>query len=172
MSDEGITKVMGGQDLTLRIFGHGITDDTVIAFTQYFTGDEHSTICQILSTKVFKVLPGSVNFGSALVEVQVGLVDEQYFMCARQSSGENHVWQFQGKDTWMQIIVHKPLLPLWLTLCIIGTCLLFSALFSGLNLGLMSLDRTDLKVSTSNIEPYTSQNASLWNFISWHFKMF
>lgn len=53
----------------------------------------------------------------------------------------------QGTAPWLSIKSKELLLPLWLSIIIIVLCLCFSALFSGLNLGLMSLDRTELKVS-------------------------
>lgn len=52
----------------------------------------------------------------------------------------------QGSESWMSFKSHEPLLPTWFQFVIILICLCFSALFSGLNLGLMSLDRTDLKI--------------------------
>lgn len=82
------------------------------------------------------------------MDVRLGKTDEDYYVCARKSTAERHPWQFQGIDPFKQIIVHTPFMPLWVQLVIICICLMFSALFSGLNLGLMSLDRTDLKVST------------------------
>lgn len=45
-----------------------------------------------------------------------------------------------------QIRTYEKFLPLWLTILIILICLSFSALFSGLNLGLMAMDRTELKI--------------------------
>lgn len=51
-------------------------------------------------------------------------------------------------------------LPLWVSLIIIGTCLMFSALFSGLNLGLMSLDRTELKILKNTGTPKEREYAA------------
>lgn len=57
----------------------------------------------------------------------------------------------QGTDSWLRITSSELVIPVWLSIVIIVSCLAFSALFSGLNLGLMSLDRTELKVSRLRI---------------------
>lgn len=63
----------------------------------------------------------------------------------------------QGTDRWLRFMSKDVLLPIWMAGIIIFICLCFSALFSGLNLGLMSLDRTELKVSnTFEIEIQTN----------------
>lgn len=64
----------------------------------------------------------------------------------RKSAGQTNPYVHQGSETWLQLNSHETLLPLWASICIILFCLSFSALFSGLNLGLMSLDRTELKI--------------------------
>ena len=46
----------------------------------------------------------------------------------------------------VQIQVTKEMLPLWAGIIVVACCLLLSGMFSGLNLGLMSLDKTELKI--------------------------
>lgn len=60
-----------------------------------------------------------------------------------------NMFMHQGVDPWMTIRSYDNLLPIWASVVIIVVCLGFSALFSGLNLGLMSLDRTELKILKS-----------------------
>lgn len=84
---------------------------------------------------------------NVIVDVKLPEESMTLFICA---SNDGNDFYHQGLDEWLMLKNHKPALPMLVNILIIGVCLCFSALFSGLNLGLMSLDRTDLKVIKHN----------------------
>lgn len=95
---------------------------------------------------------------TALLSVRVpslGITGATYYLCSKEEPSPNtndtgtpivRTWVHLGNEQFLQIRSYEDFLPMWLSITIILVCLSFSSLFSGLNLGLMSLDRTDLKI--------------------------
>ncbi|XP_049531115.1 unextended protein isoform X1 [Anopheles darlingi] len=155
--DDGVPSVHSNSPVVLRLFGTGITRDTVVIFTH-----EQQTVggpCQVAATEKFRVMQAHESGRSGLVAVELpdATKSKYFYLCAKyedtdpvamaqQQFDDVKPFKHQGSDSWMRLTSYTPFLPLWVSLVIIAVCLVFSALFSGLNLGLMSLDRTDLKI--------------------------
>jgi len=72
-------------------------------------------------------------------------IDRYYYICVKENNTEMP-WIHQGTDPWLIVQANEKLLSFWIQLVLITVLLLLSGLFAGLTLGLLSLDRTDLKI--------------------------
>ncbi|XP_049318218.1 unextended protein [Bactrocera dorsalis] len=156
--DGGVPSVLKDTEFTMRIFGKGITPDTVITFTAI--SNTFGGKCQIPATLLYKPIEGSSTNESAVYRMSLPKLDvamtngsETFYLCAKNdpqmdvgSATDTKPMVHQGGDVYLQMKTYENLLPIWLSIVIILVCLGFSSLFSGLNLGLMSLDRTELKI--------------------------
>ncbi|RWS17424.1 metal transporter CNNM4-like protein [Dinothrombium tinctorium] len=65
-----------------------------------------------------------------------------YYVCVFKDNR----WIHQGSDPWLRVRVNAPVLPIPVQIVLIFILLTLSGLFSGLNLGLMALDKNELQV--------------------------
>ncbi|XP_050303940.1 unextended protein isoform X2 [Anthonomus grandis grandis] len=147
LDDDGVPNVLSGSEHTLRLFGEGFTNVMSIGFTK--TNAEFGNPCARVQTDFFSILNGTL-VSDTTVQVKVNIPsipgNEPFYICVRNTPSSKDISYYQGTEPWLQIKTYDAFMPLWASILVIVICISFSSLFSGLNLGLMSMDKTELKI--------------------------
>ncbi|RWS04148.1 metal transporter CNNM4-like protein [Dinothrombium tinctorium] len=126
--------------IKLILFGRELSGEQIVFTNQKANRGEK---CEILKTsEEYNITEYADDIYS--VEAKFKEPDVLYFICLHKES--ENIWIHQGMDEWLTVKTDKRQLHFLISTLLIVLLLLLSALLSGLNLGLMILDKHDLQV--------------------------
>lgn len=147
-SSGDVTEIPANSKIDLLLFGTDFSVGTEIALT---TVPKHKgSRCDNLP--LIKVISLSSEYikSNKIVKLDISLPvlskDDQYYFCLREPNELITHWIHQGSEPWISLRCIGRILPIGLQSFILCFLLLLSGLFSGLNLGLMALECTELLV--------------------------
>ncbi|KAK3095751.1 hypothetical protein FSP39_018578 [Pinctada imbricata] len=152
---DGALLVYSNEVQRVLLVGKDFHPDGQISFTSK-AGDVGSSCDSLSRTESFKLK--NLHGNGTYAEVVINFADtgKTYYLCTLSQfvKGDGTIepsWVHAGAEEHLSIVtrarvVKGTLLPIWLQACFIAFLLTLSGLFSGLNLGLMALDKTELKI--------------------------
>ncbi|XP_047128854.1 metal transporter CNNM4 [Hydra vulgaris] len=156
--DNGIINVKAKETFTINLFGLNL-DLMMLSFTEVKKkkgencDDDRFTYPIRLYSTDNKIVSLSQRFEMTSKTTLYLCLKARSVNDTKVKNVTQSAWVHQGSDDFLKIEVLQPSwdLPLWLKATLLTILMMLSAMFSGLNLGLMSFDLNELKIiSTSS----------------------
>lgn len=158
---EGSIEVPIEKTIALYVYGEYLDSIAFIAFATAKAESDFS--CETSrATKASEVYNKTSHSLEASVKLrQLSSFESAFYVCFKLANpifdGNNSLtWVYPTPalpSTIVSLRTASTIMPIWLQICLIIVLFCLSGLFSGLNLGLMSLDKTELKIIETAGDP-------------------
>lgn len=162
---DDIVLIPAMKDVKVTLYGYNLSRVDSVSFTSI--NASVFTMCDNLrSTTAFPIVHEH-EFAHALINLRPFVGNEKFFyICLSQklNTTNNHsalIWHHQGFDKELIVTVFDNILPIWMMVILVLFLFALSGLFSGLNLGLMSLSINDLHLFIAAGSPSEKKYASI-----------
>lgn len=144
IEDDGVIIVTALAATRVLLIGRNLYSNISVALTAS-EGAPQDDCTHSDRIKSFQLYNHSLNIGEIDIELPAPGSKIPYYFCIRESN-EASGWFHQGSEPWLKIHVKQDFLPLYGKIITVACLLCLSGTFSGLNLGLMALDKNELQV--------------------------
>ena len=145
VDNNGALVIKANEPTEIILIGHNLDTNISIALTsEVREAQADCTHADRVRTLHFNHL--SSNIAHVVINAPPEIDRKPYYLCLRDPTDH---WYHQGSEAWLRLYIKEDFLPIYMKVIVIACLLMLSGLFSGLNLGLMALDKNELQVIIS-----------------------